>query len=63
LPSIWDRTYPAEDEIFAATKKQLVAWRKKLPAPAKMLEFHRLVATQAHDCLKALLEDRSGGQK
>lgn len=63
LPSIWDRTYPAEDEIFAATKKQLVAWRKKLPAPAKMLEFHRRVANQAHDCLKTLLEDRSGGQK
>ena len=60
LPRIWERTYPAEDEIFAATAKRLKAWRSKLPTADTMLEFHREMAKRAHACLKSLLPERAG---
>jgi hypothetical protein len=60
LPRIWERTYPAEDEIFAATAKRLKAWRSELPTADTMLEFHREMAKHAHACLKSLLPERAG---
>ncbi|MEE2886270.1 MAG: peptidase C45 [Planctomycetota bacterium] len=60
LPKIWERTYPAEDEIFKATAEHLKTWRNKLPPPEKMLQFHQAMAKQAHTCLKNLVTARSG---
>lgn len=60
LPKIWEKTYPAEDEIFKATAEHLKTWHNKLPTPEKMLEFHQAMAKQAHACLKNLLLSRSG---
>jgi hypothetical protein len=60
LPRIWERTYPAEDEIFAATAARMKTWRGELPTPVSMLEFHRAMAKRAHACLKSLSPVRSG---